>query len=206
MNYNEGHLEYKTFNFFRQLLYYIALSVCVLLVVTLILVNFGGFKLSHVVSNSQKPYVYAGDMILVKTEKEYKVGDILQFDKGLDKSVTHRCVRIVEHNGKNYYVCHGDAVQNTDGSYGKSWKWEVERLKNMTYSEIANENIVDNVQIITEENIEGKAVMCFSGYGKCFEFVQKHTYLLIAMIVSIWCVCTTIEYELEMRNTRRMFL
>ncbi len=42
MNYNDQILENKSFNFFKQLMYNLALSICIMLVGVLILVY--GFK------------------------------------------------------------------------------------------------------------------------------------------------------------------
>ena len=82
----------------------------------------------------------------------------------------------------------------------------------MTYEEILNgtdENdtkLVINVQIVTEADIEGKVVASLNNWGSYFSFINAHKLLIIAIIVSVWCVSATIQNELDIRRTRRLFL
>ena len=211
MNYSDEILENKSFNFFKQLMYNIVVAICIILAVCLILVYGFKFRPYEVLSNSQAPYFTVGDMVIVKGQDSYEVGDIIKFDHN-GVPTTHRLIAIKEYQGTTYYICHGDNVQNTDGSYDHDYQWEIDRLDDMTYEEILNgtdENdtkLVINVQIVTEADIEGKVVASLNNWGSYFSFINAHKLLIIAIIVSVWCVSATIQNELDIRRTRRLFL
>lgn len=211
MNYSDEILENKSFNFFKQLMYNIVVAICIMLAVCLILVYGFKFRPYEVLSNSQAPYFTVGDMVIVKGQDSYEVGDIIKFDHN-GVPTTHRLIAIKEYQGTTYYICHGDNVQNTDGSYDHDYQWEIDRLTDMTYEEILNgtdENdtkLVINVQIVTEADIEGKVVASLNNWGSYFSFINAHKLLIIAIIVSVWCVSATVQNELDIRRTRRLFL
>ncbi len=211
MNYSDEILENKSFNFFKQLMYNIVVAICIMLAVCLILVYGFKFRPYEVLSNSQAPYFTVGDMVIVKGQDSYEVGDIIKFDHN-GVPTTHRLIAIKEYQGTTYYICHGDNVQNTDGSYDHDYQWEIDRLADMTYEEILNgtdENdtkLVINVQIVTEADIEGKVVASLNNWGSYFSFINAHKLLIIAIIVSVWCVSATVQNELDIRRTRRLFL
>ena len=211
MNYSHEILENKSFNFFKQLMYNIVVAICIMLAVCLILVYGFKFRPYEVLSNSQAPYFTVGDMVIVKGQDSYEVGDIIKFDHN-GVPTTHRLIAIKEYQGTTYYICHGDNVQNTDGSYDHDYQWEIDRLADMTYEEILNgtdENdtkLVINVQIVTEADIEGKVVASLNNWGSYFSFINAHKLLIIAIIVSVWCVSATVQNELDIRRTRRLFL
>lgn len=211
MNYSDEILENKSFNFFKQLMYNIVVAICIILAVCLILVYGFKFRPYEVLSNSQAPYFTVGDMVIVKGQDSYEVGDVIKFDHN-GVPTTHRLIAIKEYQGTTYYICHGDNVQNTDGSYDHDYQWEIDRLADMTYEEILNgtdENdtkLVINVQIVTEADIEGKVVASLNNWGSYFSFINAHKLLIIAIIVSVWCVSATVQNELDIRRTRRLFL
>lgn len=211
MNYSDEILENKSFNFFKQLMYNIVVAICIILAVCLILVYGFKFRPYEVLSNSQAPYFTVGDMVIVKGQDSYEIGDIIKFDHN-GVPTTHRLIAIKEYQGTTYYICHGDNVQNTDGSYDHDYQWEIDRLADMTYEEILNgtdENdtkLVINVQIVTEADIEGKVVASLNNWGSYFSFINAHKLLIIAIIVSVWCVSATVQNELDIRRTRRLFL
>ena len=211
MNYSDEILENKSFNFFKQLMYNIVVAICIILAVCLILVYGFKFRPYEVLSNSQAPYFTVGDMVIVKGQDSYEVGDIIKFDHN-GVPTTHRLIAIKEYQGTTYYICHGDNVQNTDGSYDHDYQWEIDRLADMTYEEILNgtdENdtkLVINVQIVTEADIEGKVVASLNNWGSYFSFINAHKLLIIEIIVSVWCVSATVQNELDIRRTRRLFL
>ena len=80
MNYSDEILENKSFNFFKQLMYNIVVAICIILAVCLILVYGFKFRPYEVLSNSQAPYFTVGDMVIVKGQDSYEVGDIIKFD------------------------------------------------------------------------------------------------------------------------------
>ena len=191
MNYSDEILENKAFNFFKHLMYNIVLAICIILVVCLVLVYRFKFKPYEVLSNSMFPVFKAGDMIVVKAQKEYVEGDILKFNNsGLP--VTHRLLEIREVDGITYYLCHGDSVSDLTQ----------EEIKNMTWEEIKDDGTIQRVQL---NNIEGKVVASFNNWGSYFNFIGDHKLLIIAIIVSIWCVSATAQNEIDMKKNRRLF-
>lgn len=71
--------------------------------------NIFGYTFFEIVSGSMSPTIEKGDMIFVKLDTDYKVGDIVSF-KDNDSIITHR---IIEKND-NYYVTQGDANNVAD--------------------------------------------------------------------------------------------
>ncbi len=192
MDYTDEILENKEFNFFKTLMYNIVLAICIILVVCLVLVYGFNFKPYEVLSDSMAPVFTAGDMIVVRPQDEYHEGDILKFDNnGLP--VTHRLLEIREVNGTTYYLCHGDNVSDLTSEEIKAMSWE---------------DVVDDVTVqrVTLDNIEGKVMTSFNNWGTYFNFIGDHKLLIIAIIVSIWCVSATIQNELEMRKNRRLMI
>lgn len=192
MDYTDEILENKEFNFFKTLMYNIVLAICIILVVCLVLVYGFNFKPYEVLSDSMAPVFTAGDMIVVRPQDEYHEGDILKFDNnGLP--VTHRLLEIREVNGTTYYLCHGDNVSDLTSEEIKAMSWE---------------DVVDDVTVqrVTLDNIEGKVMTSFNNWGTYFNFIGDHKLLIIAIIVSIWCVSATIQNESEMRKNRRLMI
>ena len=190
MNYSDEILENKAFNFFKQLMNNIVLAICIILVVCLVLVYGFKFRPYEVLSNSMAPEFVAGDMIVVKAQKEYVEGDILKFDNaGLP--VTHRLLDIREVDGVTYYLCHGDSVSDLTQ----------EDVKQMSWEEVLDDGTIQRVRL---ESIEGKVVASLKNWGSYFNFVSEHKLLIIAIIVSIWCVSATAQNEIEMKKSRRL--
>lgn len=190
MNYSDEILENKAFNFFKQLMYNIVLAICIILVVCLVLVYGFKFRPYEVLSNSMAPEFVAGDMIVVKAQKEYVEGDILKFDNaGLP--VTHRLLDIRKVDGVTYYLCHGDSVSDLTQ----------EDVKQMSWEEVLDDGTIQRVRL---ESIEGKVVASLKNWGSYFNFVSEHKLLIIAIIVSIWCVSATAQNEIEMKKSRRL--
>lgn len=71
--------------------------------------NLFGYTFFEIVSGSMSPEIEKGDMILVKLNTEYNVGDIISF-KDNNSIITHR---IVEKND-DFYVTQGDANNTPD--------------------------------------------------------------------------------------------
>lgn len=214
MNYNDQILENKAFNFFKQLVYNIALAICIMLIGVLIMVYGFGFKLYEVLSDSQAPYFTKGDMVIVKAQKEYKVGDIIKFDEtnGVYPT-THRLIGIYENaKGEITYICHGDNVQSAkpddDTSAIIPWKEDAAYIQNLidnegyTLSEIKNK--ATNIQTPTPSQVEGKVVADINNYGTYFNFIKSHYLLLITLIAGIWCICSTVQNEIDIKRCKRL--
>lgn len=222
MNYDDSILENKYFGFFKQLMYNIALAACGILLIALVLVWGFKFQLYNVLSPSEEPYFTTGDMVVVRQHKEYKVGDIIKFTHfSQDFPVTHRLVGIVENGGKTYYICHGDAV-STSNPYqnGKvvNWQTEANFIKSLTYAQIMGDETIATpsgtgtelkissalIQIVEKDKIDGKVVCWFANYGDYLTFIKDHKLLLIALVVSVWCISGVIQNELEMKKSKRL--
>lgn len=210
MNYSDQILENKAFNLFKQLMYNLAVSICIMLLGVLVLVYGFKFKLYNVESDSQAPYFYQWDMVVVKAQQKYEVGEILKFDHdGLPAA--HRLIYISKpaDDGKVYYVFHGDAVNDLDGSE-VDYKWEDD------YEYVKNKVEVDGVKVYelddkdvtiqchTIEDIEGKVVGHVSNYGGYFTFIKEHYMLFIALVAGIWCISSVVQNELEMKRSLRL--
>lgn len=212
MNYNDQILENKPFNFFKQLMYNIALSICIMLVGVLIMVHGFKYKLYEVLTGSEEPYLPVGCLVIVKPQSEYHVGDIVKFDITANKTLptAHRLIAIIEENGTTYYVCHGDNVQNVDSSYSDVSDWEddvafVQKLidEGKTVSEIKEIGKV-TIQIPTASQVEGKVINHIDNFGFYVNFVKNHVWLIIALITGIWCISNTVQNEIDMRKSRRL--
>lgn len=211
MNYNDEILENKAFNFFKQLMYNIALSICIMLVGVLVMVYGFGFKLFEVLSDSQAPYFTKGDMVVVKAQDEYKIGDIIQFSQGAN-NVSHRLIATYEQNGTTYYVCHGDNVQSANpypSSYIVPWKEDSEYVQGLldqygTINNIPNAERPINIQIVTENNITGTVVNHINNLGSIVTFIKAHYLLVIGIVAGIWCVSSVIQNEFELKKYRRL--
>lgn len=109
-----GKIISKSFTIFLVVFTFLVMSLAIYNFVSVKLLNkdypnLFGYTYFEIVSGSMSPTIEKGDMILVKLDTEYKVGDIVSF-KDNDSIITHR---IVEKND-NYYVTKGDANNTLD--------------------------------------------------------------------------------------------
>jgi len=212
MNYSDQILENKAFNFFKQLMYNFAVAICIMLIGVLVLVYGFKFKLYEVKSDSQYPYYREFDMVVVKAQDEYKVGDIIKFDESTNKTLptTHRLIYILKDGGTIYYICHGDAVSNLDGS-DADYKWEDDYnyikglVNNKDYTLAQLEaKFGKDIQSPTLNQIEGKVVAWASNYGAYFTFIKEHYMLFIALVAGIWCISSVVQNEIDMKRNLRL--
>ncbi len=208
MNYNDQILENKAFNFFKQMMYNLALSICVILLGVLIMVYGFKFELYEVLSDSQAPYFVKGDMVIVKAQDEYKVGDIVTFEQDVIGLVTHRLIAIKEVNGVKTYYCHGDNVQSADPSattHLQDWEEDAKYVQGLIDSDIpVTDSNALNVQIVQESQMKGKVKNHIDNYGKYFNFIKGHYMLLIALVAGIWCVSSVVQNEIDIKRCRRL--
>lgn len=100
----------------------IVFSLIFLLIMFLVFLSYFNnplqLRLYGVVSQSMRPTLKKGDLILVKRQNNYKSGDIITFSnpKGIKKSdtVTHRIVGIANEKGHIIYKTRGDANNGPD--------------------------------------------------------------------------------------------
>lgn len=205
MNYSDQILENKAFNFFKQLMYNLALSICIMLVGVLILVYGFKFRLYEVLSWSQEPYFTKGDMVIVKPQDTYKEGDIIKFNHGKTPT-THRLVLIHEEAGKTYYICHGDNVEMFNSSKKKQDSWEEQRDAVVSYLDEHSISDLNSIliQVIQLKDIEGKVINHIDNWGTYFAFIKEHWMLFIAIIGGIWCVSTVVQNEIDYKKSVRL--
>lgn len=218
MNYNNEILENKEFNFFKQLMYNIALAICIMLVGVFVLVYGFNFRLYNVESGSEEPYIMVGDMVVVKEQAEYNVGDIIKYDKTTNNTfpVTHRLIGIFTDNGgTTFYICHGDNVDSADPNRVEHLApWEEDAKYVADYFEQCDtiqdyengkfENKPHNIDVIYKDNIEGKVVGVVSNYGTYFNFIKQYPAILVAIVGGVWCITEVLKNEIEMKKTRRL--
>ncbi len=217
MNYNDQILENKAFNFVKQLMYNIALSLCIMLIGVLLMVYGLGFKLYEVMSGSEEPYLPVGCMAIVKAQDDYKVGDIITFEQGTRNPkmmVTHRLIAIYEENGKTIYVCHGDNVEPADPNATEDTvNWEhdskyVQDFINNNGGKLPSTTTVTgypkNIQKVESDKVEGKVVNHIDNLGSIVTFIKNHYVLVIGIVAGIWCVSSVLQNEIEMKKQRRL--
>ena len=211
---NDIH-ENKAFSFFKQLIYNIALSICILLLLAIVCVYGFKFQLYGVLSDSQAPIFTEHDLMVAKAQDEYYVGDIIKFtDSGIN--VTHRLVfKVEDTDGKTWYICHGDNAPSCNPYHtGGKTNWEEERdfLSGLTTDQImgrtgiekdSTQKMLVNVQRVEKKDIQGKYLFHFKNYALYFNFIKEHALLFITIVVGIWCINNVIQNEIDMKIARR---
>jgi len=76
------------------------------------LIKISNYAFLVVLTGSMEPNIKAGDMIIIKSQKEYLVGDVVTYRTDDDIFVTHRIVRIED----NKYITQGDANNIEDSA------------------------------------------------------------------------------------------
>ena len=206
MNYNDQILENKAFGFFKQLMYNLALAICVMLGVVLILVMGFKFQLYEVLSASQAPLFTTGDMVIVRTAREYKVGDILTFQQN-GSIVTHRLIAIEDNGTSKIYYCHGDNVQSANPNateYIVPWQEDSAYVQGLINSNQSVNGKTQNVQTVSEGQIKGKVINHINNYGTYVKFIKDHYMLFIALVAGIWCISSVTTNELDIKRAKRL--
>ncbi len=105
--------------FIRLLLNLLKWSLLVfisLLAIYIISSNFnilGGYKPFLVQSGSMEPAIMTGDVIVIQTQNNYVINDVITFRNNSDRVVTHRIVAVERVNGVKYST-KGDANRTGD--------------------------------------------------------------------------------------------
>ena len=105
---------------FFKIIYYIFLGflgIVALLLIVSVLPIVGNYKVMTVLSGSMEPTIKTGAVVIVKPEKEYKIGDIITFRSyGRNKPpITHRIYDVKINAGIPVYITKGDANNAPDG-------------------------------------------------------------------------------------------
>jgi len=208
MNYNDSILENKAFSFLKKLMYNIAVAICILLLLVIVLVYGFKFQLYNVESDSQYPYFVEHDLVLAVPQKEYEVGDIIQFTLDGKFPVAHRLIgkKFDPATGTEYYICHGDAVGSANpANQGKTAPWTADRdyVNSLTFQQI-KDNDAHNIQVIRKSSINGEIIGVFPGYGYFLTFVKEHQLLLITIVIAIWSISGVVNNEVYIKRCKRL--
>ena len=77
----------------------------------------GTFQTYLVQSGSMSPTIKTGDLIMVKPDVSYKLGDIITFNNTKNQKITHRIVNIKNENDIQKIFTKGDANKVWDDGY-----------------------------------------------------------------------------------------
>ena len=162
MNYKNKKLKFN-FDLLKQLLHNLVLASCVAIIAAFVVVHFSNSAISVVLSASMSPEIVPNDVLVVKKQKEYFVGDIIQFDdESTGLNITHRIVSVKQGQTGPVYVCKGDAEkllpeQNCNKKEELTNMSDYELLNTMTINEIKI-RFSDKLQFVEYPQIKGKIV------------------------------------------------
>ena len=192
MNY-KNELKIKIFNFSKQLLYSLIMSGCVVIIVALLVVRFFNCAISVVLSDSMLPAICQNDLLIIKSESEYREGDIIQFnDKTTGLNITHRIIGIKTHNDKNYLICYGDNLPSVESEVLNlepqitEWKNNARFVDNLTFEQIKNAE--DIVQIVEQEDVLGKVIQNLKITALVVNFVLDNFVVLLLIVILVLVV------------------
>lgn len=117
--------------------------------------SFLGFRAYIITTESMKPHINSGDVVLIKKvkEKNLKVGEVVSFKQD-DGIITHRIIEVTKNEqGKTEYVTKGD-----------------------------NNNVEDERKIRPEE-ILGRKVLRIPSFGKVIMVLQDEVYIILIIIL-----------------------
>ena len=93
----------------------ISLGLIALLLIFSIFPIPGNFKVMTVLSGSMEPAIKTGSIVVIKPEKNYKIGDIITFNSnGSRLPITHRIYDAKVIKNEVYYITKGDANKTPD--------------------------------------------------------------------------------------------
>lgn len=135
--------------------------------------DFLKIKTFVIVSESMEPTIMTGDAIFIKEVKqeELKVNDIISFKEKNSIINTHRIVAITNDNGITRYTTKGD------------------------------NNIYEDKNKITYDEIEGKYLFKLNGFGRTIKIIQKKTTLIILLIILI--LISSYQIRISKRKLKR---
>ncbi len=105
-------------NFFSLLIEIFLYSVIAALAVTMVMGLFTDsqakwkYQTYVIQSGSMEPTIMTGDVVLVQSQGQYQLNDVVTYNDSTGRVVTHRLVEEIK--DKNSFVTKGDANQNAD--------------------------------------------------------------------------------------------
>lgn len=102
-----------------KIIYYISFTFLVVIAGLLVVSIFpitGNIKFMVVQSGSMEPAIKMGNVVMIKSVAEYKIGDVITFSSTGSRggSTTHRIYGIQERDGNLVYITKGDANNAPD--------------------------------------------------------------------------------------------
>lgn len=170
MNYRSDMKKSREIELAKNIVYNIVLSIFLTLILAVLCVNIFGLRLDIVLSDSMAHAFYKDDIVVVKQFDEYYIDEIVEFNIGTTKPVTHRIVEKTEVDGEIRYRTQGDA-NNSPEEY-----------------------------TIGYDDINGKVIAIINNGNKIYEYFKENYFLLIDLLLGVWVLATTINGELEMRR------
>lgn len=132
-----------------------------------------GYKAFIIMTQSMKPNINAGDVIIIepKKEEEIKIGDVITFQRK-GEFITHRIINIEEIDEKKIYITKGD-----------------------------NNNVEDS-ETITFNEIEGTKVVTIPFLGEVILLFQNKIYIIL-LVFTILVIYLHNRKVIEKRKMRR---
>jgi len=140
-----------------KIIYYIVIGIiglAALLLVFSTLPITGNYKVMMVLSGSMEPSIKIGSLVIAKPADNYKIGDVITFQKKTDlESTTHRIEEIRVAGGKALYTTKGDINNASDRTE------------------------------VSEDDIIGKVLFDVPYLGYVVNFIQKPIGFLLMIII-----------------------
>lgn len=132
-----------------------------------------GYKAYVIISDSMKPYINSGDIVIVKRSEEEKIkkGDVITFEKN-QETITHRIIEINEKEGIKEFSTKGD------------------------------NNRLEDLETVKYEEIKGVKVITVPWIGKIIIALENKIIFLITIWIILIISLIKIEIE-DKKEERR---
>lgn len=190
-------LKINIFTFAEQLLRNLIISGCAVIVVALLMAHFFNFANYVVLSNSMWPTIQKNDVVMVKKQQEYHVGDILQFyDEESSLNIVHRLIGLTACGDQKVFICCGDNVLLSEQEINEfkkdeQWKNNVQFVENLKDEELKN---MAYIQLVKPENVQGKVVFKLRFLGKIINFVKQNFGYVFFCIGLVYVIFSNMAY------------
>ena len=121
-----------------------------------------GFANVAIDGHSMSPTMDYGDLIVIHSEREYQVGDVITFKDNHGATVTHRIIGVREATAEN------ERSYRTKGDYSGNAADQVEG---------------DYENYLTADRIYGKVVLHFRGLADTIKFLQTPAGIMVMLVV-----------------------
>ena len=142
---------------FLKIFYYAGFAFIVLIALLLVfsLVPIpGNFQTMIVLSGSMEPAIKTGSIVVVKPAEDYKIGDVITFQRRIERNpTTHRIVDMRVVGGQPAYTTQGDA------------------------------NNAPDINEVRENEVKGKVLFTIPYLGYAVDFAQKPIGFALIIIV-----------------------